>query len=125
MRRLAPALGGLALATSLGLGGVGSASGATPGTHQVAGPYKVKIAWTNPASKGNGTWTLNANGTLMTNLDDTGTWLVAGKKITIVIEGVTTFNGKITATGLSTKAKPGHMTSSLTGNSGTWYALYK
>jgi Lipocalin-like domain len=125
MPRLAPAVAGLALAASLAIGGFGSVSAATPATHAVIGPYTVKIAWTNPTHKGTGKWTLKANGTLMTNTDDSGTWSVVGKKITIVIEGAVTFIGKVTATGLSTKAKPGHATSDLTGQTGTWYALYK
>ncbi len=126
LRRSATVLGAFAIATSLELGGVTSASNAAPATHPVVGIYEVTVDWTNPVIKTTYSLALFSNGADADSYGDTGKWSTTGTQIRFKLKSVgvaAKYIGKITKAGLNNPSKPGTM-SNTKRNSGTWYAVY-
>jgi hypothetical protein len=126
LRRSATVVGAFAIATSLGFGGVTSASSAAPATHPIVGIYEVTVDWTNPVIKTTYSLALFSNGADADSYGDTGKWSTTGSQIKFKLKSVgvaAKYIGRITKAGLNNPSKPGTM-SNTKRNSGTWYAVY-
>jgi hypothetical protein len=122
-RTLAVLLTGMVVCMGTGLPAAGAATNSRDVTW--AGTYDFYVTWVgHPTALF--PITLNANHTGVDPASDVVTWKKTGHNITITITGngaTATYLGKRNKNGFNTKKKQG-ASSSTTGASGTWYAIY-